>query len=38
MKIVTIMIRGGYQVVLKKPDVILNYNKFMSEVDCADQF
>lgn len=38
MKTVSRMTRGDYQVELKKPEVILNYNKFMGGVDRADQF
>jgi hypothetical protein len=37
MKNVSRITRGGYQVELKKPEVILNYNKFMGGVDRADQ-
>lgn len=38
MKTVLRMTCGGYQIELKKPEVILNCNKFMGEVDRTDQF
>lgn len=38
MKTVLRITCGGYQIELKKPEVILNCNKFMDEVDRTDQF
>lgn len=37
MKTVSRITRGGNQVELKKSEVIMNCNKFMCEVDRADQ-